>query len=147
MGSEWPSIRFGELYKQPSRNGLMKPKRVRGDGFKFINMGEIFAYDRMLNIPCDRAPLTDKEEENSLVEAGDLLFARQSLVLAGAGKCSIFLGDDESVAYESHLIRVRLDKSKIDPEFIYYFFNIFSLFKNFYIKFFWHIINSRNLIS
>ncbi len=122
MGGEWKSIRFGELYEYPSRNGLMKPKRVRGEGFKFINMGEIFAHDRMLNIPCDRVPLTDKEEKSSLVEAGDLLFARQSLTLDGAGKCSIFLGDDEPVSYESHLIRVRLDRSRVDPRFLYYFF-------------------------
>jgi type I restriction enzyme S subunit len=123
MGSEWKSYSFAELYAQPSRNGLMKPKRVRGEGVKFINMGEIFKFDRMLNIPCDRVPLTEKEQQSSLMLAGDLLFARQSLTLAGAGKCSIFLGDDEPVAYESHLIRVRLDDSIIDPEFAYYFFN------------------------
>jgi type I restriction enzyme S subunit len=122
MGSEWNLVRFGELYAESSRNGLMKPKRMRGEGFKFINMGEIFKYDRMLNIPCDRAPLTEKEQESSLMIPGDLLFARQSLVLSGAGKCSIFLDDDEPVAYESHLIRVRLDHARVDSEFVYYFF-------------------------
>nr|WP_299774680.1 restriction endonuclease subunit S [uncultured Pseudoteredinibacter sp.] len=123
MGNEWPKITFGELYSVPSRNGLTKPKKIRGEGFKFINMGEIFAFDRMLNIPCDRVPLSDKEKSSSLVESGDLLFARQSLTLDGAGKCSIFLGDDEPVAFESHLIRVRLNHELIDPQFAYYFFN------------------------
>lgn len=89
---------------------------------KFINMGEIFAWDRMLNVPCERAPLLEKELDTSLLEPYDLLFARQSLVLSGAGKCSIFLGDNEKVSFESHLIRVRLNQKLALPEFYYYLF-------------------------
>ena len=122
MVNNWPVVKFGSLYKEPSRNGLTKPKKVRGEGLKFINMGEIFKFDRMDNIPCERAPLNDKEKATSLLEVGDLLFARQSLVLSGAGKCSIFLGDEEEVAFESHLIRVRLDSEKVNPEYVYYYF-------------------------
>ncbi len=123
MGSEWKSVPFRELYAIPSRNGLTKPKKIRGEGYKFINMGEIFSYGRMLNIECDRAPATDKELETSTLKAGDLLFARQSLVLSGAGKCSIFLGDDETTIFESHLIRVRPDAKQVLPEYLYYYFD------------------------
>ena len=122
MGSKWPVLKFKDLYLVPSRNGLTKPKAVRGAGYKFINMGEIFSYGRMFNIPCDRVQLTEKEKQTSLLMQGDLLFARQSLVLSGAGKCSIFLGDDEDVAFESHLIRVRLDTELVNPEYLYYYF-------------------------
>ena len=104
MGSEWKSVPFRELYAIPSRNGLTKPKKIRGEGYKFINMGEIFSYGRMLNIECDRAPATDKELETSTLKAGDLLFARQSLVLSGAGKCSIFLGDDETTIFVGNYV-------------------------------------------
>ena len=123
MAHDWPVVKLKSLYKVSSRNGLTKPKKVRGNGYKFINMGEIFAYNRMMNIPCDRVPMTDKEKSNSFLEDGDLLFARQSLVLSGAGKCAIFLGDDEQVTFESHLIRVRLDKEKVNPEYAFYYFN------------------------
>ena len=122
MGREWNLVDFRDLYKDPSRNGLTKPSRVRGTGTKFVNMKEIFAYDRMLNIDCERAPLTEKEKQSSLLEPLDLLFARQSLVLEGAGKCSIFLGDDEPAAFESHLIRVRIDHKLADPYYLYSFF-------------------------
>ncbi|WP_291323680.1 restriction endonuclease subunit S [Desulfonatronospira sp.] len=122
MGSKIKIVKLGDLYLEPSRNGLTKPKKIRGRGYKFINMGEIFEFDRMLNIPCDRAPLSKKEAASSLLQRSDLLFARQSLVLSGAGKCSIFLGDNEPVTFESHLIRVRLDQAKVIPEYIYYFF-------------------------
>ena len=87
-----------------------------------INMGEIFAHGRINGIEMDRVPLTDKEKINCLLQNGDLLFARQSLVLSGAGKCSIFLGDDEQVTFESHIIRVRLDPSKANQVFYYYYF-------------------------
>jgi type I restriction enzyme S subunit len=122
MVSSWPTVKFEDLYQQPSRNGLTKPKKVRGNGYKFINMGEIFAYDRMFSIPCDRVPLEDKEKATSLLKTGDLLFARQSLVLSGAGKIAIFLGDEEEVAFESHLIRVRLNKRLVNPDYVYYYF-------------------------
>lgn len=114
---------FEELFEIPLRNGLTKPKRVRGEGYKMINMGELFKVPRMKNIVMDRVPLNEKEYASSMVEAGDLLFARQSLVLEGAGQCSIFIEDEEEVCFESHLIRCRLNPEIANPLFYYYFFS------------------------
>ena len=122
MGSSIPQVRFGDLYLQPSRNGLTKPKAIRGEGFKLVNMGEIFEHDRLINIDCDRVPLSKVETETSLLEPYDLLFARQSLVLSGAGKCAIFISDEEPVTFESHLIRVRLNHNLVAPAYYYYLF-------------------------
>jgi len=87
----WKTIRFGDLYAIDSRNGLSKPSKVRGQGYKMINMGELFANERIYDIPMELVPLKDSEKEKAKVEEGDLLFARQSLVLEGAGKCSIVM--------------------------------------------------------
>lgn len=116
------TIPFQKLFHVPLRNGLTRPKAVRGAGVKMVNMGEVFAHDRIRNVPMDRVPLNSKERETSLLERGDLLFARQSLVLEGAGKCSVFLDDKEPVTFESHLIRARLDPTVADPLFFFYFF-------------------------
>jgi type I restriction enzyme S subunit len=86
-----------------------------------VNMGELFAHPRLRNAEMDRVPLSDSEAQKFLLNEGDLLFARQSLVLEGAGKCSIFLSDDEPVTFESHVTRVRLDRSKADPLFYFYY--------------------------
>ena len=110
----WDSIRFGDLYSEDSRNGLTKPSKVRGSGYKMINMGELFAMELV--------PLKDSEKKNAKVEKGDLLFARQSLVLEGAGKCCIVMDVSSLTVFESHLIRVRLDKTKANPLFYYYYF-------------------------
>jgi hypothetical protein len=112
---------FGELFAEPTRNGLTRPKAVRGDGVKMVNMGELFAHPRLRNAQMDRVPLSQPESERFLLKNGDLLFARQSLVLEGAGKCSIFLTDNEAVTFESHVTRVRLDPTEADPSFYFYY--------------------------
>lgn len=110
------------LLSVPIRNGLSKPSKIRGTGVKMIGMGELFSNDWIGNIPMDLVPVSDKELLSSQVEVGDLLFARQSLVLEGAGKCSIVTDASEITVFESHLIRVRIDKTKANPYFIYYYF-------------------------
>ena len=110
-----------QYLKVPLRNGLTKPKKVRGEGYKMVNMGELFSTPIIDNLEMDRVPLSEKEKV-SLLEQGDLLFARQSLVREGAGQCSIFLGDAEEVCFESHIIRCRIDKTKANPLFLFYYF-------------------------
>ncbi len=113
---------FSDLFAEPSRNGLTRPKAVRGSGVKMVNMGEIFAHGRLRNVAMERVPFDQSERSRFLLHGGDLLFARQSLVLSGAGKCSIFLGDDEPTTFESHVIRVRLNREMANPLYYYYYF-------------------------
>jgi type I restriction enzyme S subunit len=119
----WDMIPFGQLYSQPSKNGLNRPRRVRGMGYKMINMGEIFAYDHICNPPMELVPMNEAEQETYGIKVGDLLFARQSLIASGAGKCSIVLEVPEITTFEGHLIRVRLDTNKADPLFYFYYFS------------------------
>lgn len=116
-------VPFGDLLLEPLRNGLTKPKAVRGDGVKMIGMGEIFANSRIGAISMSRVPVTEKELSNNCIKNGDILFARQSLALEGAGKCSIVIDVTEKTVFESHLIRARIDSSKANPYFVYYYFN------------------------
>lgn len=122
MSFNWETVPFEELYLVPSRNGVSKPSRVRGSGYKMINMGELFANDRIFDIPMELVPLTNSEKINAKVESGDLLFARQSLIESGAGKCSIVCDVSNLTVFESHIIRVRLAKDIADSLFYYYYF-------------------------
>lgn len=118
----WTEAPFEQLYAMPSKNGLTRPASVRGTGYKMINMGELFAHDRIGDLPMERVQLNEKELASMLVEPGDLLFARQSLVLSGAGKCSIVREVSEPTTFESHIIRVRLKVDVADPQFFHYYF-------------------------
>ena len=60
----WEKVKFSKLYEIPSRNGLTKPSKVRGTGYKMINMGELFANNRIYDIPMELVPLTDSEKKN-----------------------------------------------------------------------------------
>ncbi|MGN0510037.1 MAG: restriction endonuclease subunit S [Lachnospiraceae bacterium] len=122
--TNWEEQKFGDLYLVPSRNGLTRPSSVRGAGYKFINMGEIFAYNRIGNIETELVQLNEKEKKKMTLQKNDLLFARQSLVFSGAGKCSIMLDVEDVVSFESHLIRVRLNPEIANPMFYYYYFSL-----------------------
>lgn len=117
-------IKFEELYLIPSNNGVSRPSSVRGEGFHMVNMGELFNHDIINEMSMERVKLSDKEKEKFLLEKGDLLFARQSLVASGAGKCSYIDKIIEPTTYESHLIRVRLDKNKCCPLYYFYLFKL-----------------------
>ena len=123
INPQWGKVSFETLYLIPSKNGLTKPTAIRGNGFKMINMGELFENDKIANIPMSLVPLTENEKQNNEVIVGDLLFARQSLVISGAGKNSIVVETDDFTTFESHLIRVRLDNKKALPLFYHYYLN------------------------
>lgn len=114
---------LGELLLESPRNGLTKPKAIRGKGTKMVGMGELFAYPHIKAEEMERVPVTKTEMKNYCLQNYDLLFARQSLVLEGAGKCSIIEEISEPTVFESHLIRVRIDEQMADPHFVFYWFN------------------------
>jgi len=53
----------------------------------------------------------------------DLLIARRSLVLEGAGRCSLVPEINEPTTFESSIIRVRLKLNELDAKFANFFFN------------------------
>ncbi len=120
--STWSEISLKELYLEPSLNGLNRPRRVRGIGYKMVNMGELYKYDRIRNPTMELVPMNEREIEKYSLKPGDLIFARQSLVKEGAGKVSIIIETPEIVTFEGHLIRVRLNQMIANPYYYYYYF-------------------------
>ena len=116
----WETKTFEELYLEPSRNGIYKPKEFHGRGCKIVNMGELFAYDFVGQQDMKRVELNEKELERDTLKDGDILFGRRSLVESGAGKSSIVKNLNEPTTYESSVIRLRLNKKHSNPYFYYY---------------------------
>ncbi len=124
MSSEYKSIRFGDLLtSEGTRNGIYKSKEFHGRGAKIVNMGELFAYPRLFNIQMKRIDIDGGEGEKFSLKAGDLLFARRSLVAEGAGKCSIVKEVEGTTVFESSIIRARVDRGKASSEYLYYTFS------------------------
>lgn len=115
-------VAFRELLSEPVRNGVYKPKEFHGSGVKIVNMKELFAHDVLRDEPTQRVELTQVELAKAELRDGDLLFARRSFVLEGAGKCSLVTEPTEPMTFESSMIRARPDRSRADPRFLYYYF-------------------------
>jgi type I restriction enzyme S subunit len=118
----WDEVRFSDLMSVPLRNGIYKPKEFHGRGVKIVNMGELFAYDFIGGQEMRRLELSAAEQEKSLLSPGDLLYARRSLVLEGAGHCSLVSPLPEPTTFESSLIRVRLNTEVAASRFYFYFY-------------------------
>ncbi|MEI6444994.1 MAG: restriction endonuclease subunit S [Nostocales cyanobacterium ELA583] len=70
-----------------------------------------------------RVDVNPSELERFQLQIGDLVFARRSLNLEGAGRCSLVANLPELTTYESSIIRVRLSTDKLRPVFANYFLN------------------------
>ena len=123
LPSNWKVARFGDVLEGGTRNGIYKAKEFHGSGTKVVNMGELFAHPRLRDMPMKRVRLSDAELEKSCLNAGDLLFARRSLVAEGAGKCIVVTEVKESTTFESSIIRARPNPKAADSLFLYYLFN------------------------
>ena len=123
MESNFPTIRFGDaLTPEGTRNGVYKGKEFHGRGQKIINMGELFGNPRLFDIPMKRVELDAKEQKRFLVQPGDLLFARRSLVAEGAGKCCLIKEVGDETCFESSIIKATPRKDIADSEYIFYLF-------------------------
>lgn len=116
------NIELSQLIIDGARNGVYKPREFKGKGIKMVNMGEIFRYPLINNQEMERIELNEKELQKDTLKEGDLIFARRSLVVEGAGKCSMIGKLSEPMTFESSIIRIRPDKQKINPYFLLYFF-------------------------
>ena len=123
LAGERREVPFSLLLSEPVRNGVYKKKEFHGRGVKIVNMGELFANRRLCDVDMRRVELSESERKRFSVQAGDLLFARRSLVAEGAGKCSVVLEINEPTAFESSIIRARPDPAAADSLFLYYYFN------------------------
>jgi type I restriction enzyme S subunit len=123
ISKDWEVCQLSDFYAVPARNGLYKPAKFYGRGVLMIHMPQMF---RGLTIDVSDAAsvyVNPSELERFSLAAGDLVFARRSLNLEGAGRCSLVPAVSEPTTFESSIIRVRLSTDKLRPIFANYFLN------------------------
>jgi type I restriction enzyme M protein len=113
-----------ELCIRQPQSGLYKGAEFVGRGVKTVNMGELFGHDVIeQKIPMRRMELSLEEIERFSLTQNDLLFGRRSIVLEGAGKCSMVGVLEEPTIFESSILRVTIDSTKALPSFIFAWLN------------------------
>lgn len=122
----WEMVRFGDLYGEPSRNGISVSKNQHDGSTNIVNMGELFASDYVGDSEMRRINVDEAELRRLCLAEGDLLFARRSLVASGAGKAALVGRIKEPTVFESSIIRVRLNQERAYPRFYLYWLKSFA---------------------
>jgi len=115
---EWEVREFGEIVTS-SQYGLSNVS-ANGGKHKIIGMKNIQG-GKLVTENCATVSLSDKEFEKYKLITGDFLFNRtNSYDLVGK---SVLIETDPNATFASYLIRFKLDKEKVVPKFVCYFFN------------------------
>jgi len=120
---EWEVEHLNEYYAEPARNGLYKPKEFYGSGSRMVHMPQMFR-GLTVNVSSAVRVAVDRSEIDRFgLKTHDLLIARRSLVLEGAGRCSLVPEIEEPTTFESSIIRVRLKQKELRANYANFFMN------------------------
>ena len=114
---EWQVNELAECYQIPSKNGLYKKASFYGSGIRMVHMPQMFVGSTIDISNAARVSLDSQELQHYSLEEGDLLFARRSLNLEGAGLCCMISALAEPATFESSIVRVRLKRDQLEPRF------------------------------
>ncbi|MDL1926006.1 hypothetical protein FBQ79_07025 [Anaerolineae bacterium AMX1] len=113
---------FADVLQIPLTNGFFEKNEKYGTGNPIVWVDNLY-HTNIIDISAlRRVQVSEKELEKYEVFDGDLLFTRSSLVAEGVGQANIVPKLEERTMFESHIIRARVDKTKINP---YYALGLF----------------------
>ena len=103
------------------KNGANYPKGSYGAGDKIVNVKDLFrgrfvSFNDLVELKSGSL----KNKNIYLVEHGDLLFTRSSLVKSGAGMVAMINKPQEEILFCGFIIRFRPNKSMVNPLFLLY---------------------------
>ena len=129
----WEVKRLIDLSVNGISNGVFNDPKKVGGGYKLINVTEMYQKFGFDEYKLKRISLDEKEFLKNKINYGDILFTRSSLVLEGIAHCNICLSHSDDITYDGHLMRVRPNKSIIDPVFLAYF-AIINISRTFFMR-------------
>lgn len=116
-------VTLASLCSKLPQSGIYKSEEFLGSGTKIVKMGQLFGNDIIDDsINMDLMELTDDEKGRYRLTNNDLLFGRRSIVLEGAGKCSMVANVERDIVFESSILRVSLDPNKAKSQFVFSWF-------------------------
>jgi type I restriction enzyme S subunit len=118
----WEEKNISEIIKEKTQNGLyLSQEHYSSEGIQMVHMSDAF-YDMVPLGEMKRVKLNSNDITKYKLEPNDLILARRSLNYEGAAKpCRVPKTISESIVYESSLIRLRPDNSKILTIYLYYY--------------------------
>jgi type I restriction enzyme S subunit len=121
--SGWPVESVESLLAFGPQNGLFKTKEHYGRGTLLLNVADAYKGLNVSTDTLDRVDATQAEVDKYALQMGDVCIVRSSIKDTGIGRACVFVGADEPVVFECHLMRLRFDPKRIDPRLFTRFFN------------------------
>jgi type I restriction enzyme, S subunit len=120
--TSWEKISLNALSKNGTQNGIAISIEDYGKGVPIVGMTDLFANDILDYSRLRQVSITNGTDQFSL-KNGDLIFARRSLNVEGAGKCVLIPKIPYPIVFESSVIRMTMNTEKVIPEFVHYMFS------------------------
>ena len=115
----WPLVKIGDV-SESVQYGTSKPGTLNGD-YKYLRMNNL-TYDGLFDFSeVKRISLPPDELETCFVCRGDILFNRTNTKEI-VGKTAYF-DFDEPMVIAGYIIRLRVDKAKVSPQYLWKLFN------------------------
>ena len=116
-------VRLSSVCSVGPQSGIYKSEEFRGRGVRIVQMGELFGHDVIDDATAmDRIDVSERELTGYALTSNDLLFGRRSVVLEGAGRCTLVASLREPAVFESSVLRVTLDPRRVDSRFMFEWF-------------------------
>lgn len=114
----WEVVEFGDVIRE-TKNGLYKTDKFQRKGIPILRMYNIYK-NRIVLEKYHLITVTADEFEQYQVKPGDILFNRVNSPI-WLGKSAVIPEDIGKFVFESKNIRIRVDTSKADPEYIVWY--------------------------
>lgn len=113
----WPTGSLGEVIKFGPQNGLYKPSKDYGSGTRILRIDGF--YDGLVTDigSLKRVRISEKECETYGLAADEIVINRVNS-RKYLGKCAIIPSLDEPTVYESNMMRLSVDITRIHPRFL-----------------------------
>lgn len=114
---EWPMQALGNLFAQKPNYGTMTPASSNEGGSLCLRVANI--QDWALDLRDRKyVDLDEKFAAKHSVTDGDILLARAIASQEHLGKAVVIRPKGETWAFDSHLMRIRVNPEKLDPDFL-----------------------------
>ncbi len=118
---DWPVEPLSRAYRIKPNYGTMTPADPSGDGVLCIRVGDI--QDNQLDLAnAGLVPHESIDEKRHLVRTGDVVLVRAIGSIDHLGKSVVVEEQQDGIAFDSHLMRVRFDPKKLLPHFVHSLF-------------------------
>lgn len=112
----WERIPFGELITHGPQNGIYKAAKLYGSGTRILRI-DGFYEGRVTDVAgLKRVALSDSEVLKYGLKESDVVINRVNS-RSHLGKCALIPALEEPVVFESNMMRIRLDRSRVLPRF------------------------------